>query len=151
MRRRQAYVLVTCLYVVAVLSLSTLFVMRSASLTAGHARLLEGQDALSREAHRHLDFAEEQAIDPSDLNRSCEQSSDVRIAAQLLHQRTVTGHDSTGEPVDARYSIYGLTACAEGRALMESTVGVLEPSDAFDEGASPSDVATGHLSWRRVW
>ena len=151
MRQRRGYVLVAVLYVVAVLSISSLLLVRTASLMAGEARLLDHRGSLSREAHRLLRLSEAQLPDTRGQAITCEQTSDLGIAIRTLHERLVSRLSEEGEVVSAHYRIYGLLACAEGRALMETTVGVIDPKDAFAAGHLPSDVELGRLSWREVW
>ncbi len=149
MNRKRGYVLVTCLYVVAVLSVSSVMLVRSASLMTASARLLDQQQALSIEAHRVLGSVD--ALDLTTGSFDCRGAAELSVQARVLHERMVSRSITVDEVVSARYRIYGVHACASGRALMETTLGVLEPADVFDAGDLPTDLRLGRLSWRRVW
>ena len=149
MNRTGGYVLVTCLYVLAMLSVSSLLLVRTATLMAGDVRLLDNQAQILNDAQEQLASMSEQGL--TALGTSCSSQSAPQFAARVLHRRSVTGFDAEGEVVNAFYSVYGLQACMDGRALIETTLGVFDPPDAFAGSAVPSDVAIGRLSWRQVW
>ena len=151
MHRRHGYVLVTCLYVVAVLSVSSLMLVRSASLMASDARLLDQQGTLINEAHRALGEIDISTLDASGHGIDCASASQIQVRTQILHERTLSRMNAENELVSARFRVYGLQACASGRALIETTVGVIEPADVFAQDALPASVTLGRLSWRRVW
>jgi len=147
--RRGGHVLVTCLYVVAVLSVSSVALVRSASLMTASARLLDEQQTLSIDAHRAL--RDHDALDMTTGSVDCRGAPELSLQVQVLHERTVSRLSAEDEVVSARYRVYGVHACASGRALMETTFGVLDPAEFFDAADVPNDLSLGRLSWRRVW
>ncbi len=150
MNRCGGYVLVTCLYVVAVLSVSSLALVRSASLMSAGARLLDQQQSLAIAAHQALNQAEALNLVASS-SFDCRGTPELSVQTQVLHERTVSRFNAANERISARYRIYGVRACAHGRAFMETTFGIFEPAGVFDGDDLPTGVRLGRLSWRRVW
>ncbi|MCY4041552.1 MAG: hypothetical protein OXF72_09880 [Gammaproteobacteria bacterium] len=150
MKRRRGYVLVTCLYVVAVLSVSSAVLVRSASLMSANTRLLDQQQSLSFEAQ--LILRESQILELSaGGNADCRGASGHSVHVQVLHEREVNQAGADDDSNIARYRIYAVQACADGRALMETTLGVLAPTGVLGQDDLPDGVRLGRLSWRRVW
>ena len=154
----RAYVLVTCLYLLALLSISGLTALHLASLMAQQARLLDATGRGLREAQGSLRVAEAAllrgeplGVDSAAAAVGCETSMDARVRVNRLHERWVSGVDGDGELVAAMWVVYGIQACQNGRAVLETTLGVVEPIGMFDESALPPNLKLGRLSWRRVW
>ena len=154
----EAYVLVTCLYVLALLSISGVTALHLASLMAQHTRLLDATGREFDEAYVSLQTAEATllrgqtlSLDPALAAFKCETSTDARLRVRRLHERRVSGVDDDGEVFAGTWVIYGLQACQEGRAVMELTLGVVEPVGVIEEIALPPNLKPRRLSWRRVW
>lgn len=150
----QAYVLVTCLYLLLLLSVSGLSAMRFASLMSEHTRLLGSVEQELREAHAALQAAESLLLrgeSPAASASACETSVHSRLRVFRLHQRQIGADDEDGEIPHQLWVVYGIQACRGGRALMESTLGVVEPVGITDEAQLPPNLHLGRLSLRRVW
>lgn len=147
-----AYVLVTCLFVLAVVSVAAVATMRSTSVMAQHARALEVAARQLREADDALQLMEAALLrgEPQGAGAAigCETGTAARVRVSRLHERSFGGEGADQTP---KWVVYGLRACRDGRALMEATLGVVEPIGAIEESALPKDVKVGRLSWRRVW
>lgn len=155
--RCRAYVLVTCLYLLALLSISGLTALHSASLMAQHARLLDATRRGFQEARTSLQVAEARLLrgEPPGADSSaaddCGSSTDSRLRVVRLHERRLSVEDEEGQAVTASWVVYGLRACRDGRAVLETTLGVIEPYGAIDESALPPGLEQGRLSWRPLW
>ena len=154
----RAYVLVTCLYLLALLSISGLTALHLASVMAQQTRLLDATGRGLQEAQGSLRVAEAAllrgellGVDSVAAAVGCETSTDARVRVNRLHERWISGVDGDGEVVAAIWVVYGIQACQNGRAVLETTLGVVEPIGVFDESALPPKLKPGRLSWRRVW
>ncbi len=148
----RAYVLITCLFVLAILSVAALATMRSASLMAQHNRALEVAVRNMQLAHDALQLSEasllngEPQIKGSALG--CETSIALRVSISRMHELSL---DAGDDAQAAKWVVYGLQTCQDGHAVMEVTLGVIEPLGAFEESAMPKGLEVGRLSWRRTW
>ncbi len=142
--------LVTCLYLLALLSISGVVAMQSASLMAQQSRAMDVHAHKLAVAESRLAATEARllagdavAIGARPVGPAC----GSRLRVFLLHERPLS-------VPDASWVVYGIQACADGRALVESTLGLVQPVgavDEADEGILPTNLTPGRLSWRAVW
>lgn len=160
MTSRRAYVLLTCLYLLALTSIAGLATMQASSLMARHtlqvdrhsnsllqlragvaqveSRLVRGEEILSLGARETLD--------------GCEVDSGAWLRVMRVHTRTIGFAVDGEETRQADLLIYEIQACEGGRARIESSVGVVEDAlNTLDEAALPPQFRSGRLSWRQIW
>ena len=155
----RGYVLLTCLYLLALTSVAGLAAMQASSLMARHALqvdrrvnssvqmlaaiaeveagLVRGEDLMSLSVRKTLEGCE---IDASSWLKAAR----VRVLPIALQINTV-------DTRQADLAIYEIQACEGGRARIETSVAVVEPPEALVGADLPADIQLGRLSWREVW
>lgn len=147
----RGYVLLTCLILLALLSVSSLLVVQTSTLMAQHTRLLDSAVQRSFQSSAQLRLVEnalmrgETSVVKTDA--VCESRWDTWIRIQHMDSEVIRWIDVSSEIQEAEKIIYALQACEGGRARIETSLAVLRPVDS----PVPPDLKLGRLSWREVW
>ena len=159
MRNSCGQVLLTSLYLLALLSISSFAAVQTSVLMAQDTRLLESQVRAALDASDRLNAVEAALLrgetlaepDVLETQAACDSRAGTWIRIRRLQSRTLHLADPEGVPHEAQVIVYGLQACADGRARIETSLSVLQPVVIPDGIPPPADLVLGRLSWRQVW
>lgn len=159
MTLRRGYVLLTCLYLLALAAIAGLAAMQASSLMARHALLVDrhSNNALQVRAgvaqvESHLVHGQELvSLDVRETPDGCEVDPGIwfRVSRLRVLPAILGGGDS--ETRQANLVIYEIRACEAGRARIETSVAVVEPISSLDDTSLRPEIRPGRLSWREVW
>ena len=155
----RGYVLLTCLYLLALLSISSTLAMRTASVMAQHARLLDAHTGSSLEIAGWLLRVEaallrgESLAEPDvfETRAACDSQPGTWIRLTRLNSRQIHLVGGGNPPREARVIIYGLQICEGGRARLETSLAALRPASLPAGTSLPLELVLGRLSWREIW
>ena len=159
MPNSRGYVLLTSLYLLALLSISSVAAVQTSVLMAQHTRLLDSQVRSGLDTSDRLNAVEAVLLrgetlaepDVSETHAACDSRAGTWIRVRRLHSRALHLVDTEGVSHEAQVIIYGLQACADGRARTETSLSVLQPAVLSAEVSLPANLVLGRLSWRQVW